>query len=362
MKIAIISSCSSIHVKKIANALVARGHEITIYTLPQTMKIVNDFSDKITIKKLPFGGKIGYYLNALYLRKEFKKNKYDLYNSHYASGYGTLVRLAGCHPLALAVFGADVYDVPFKSSWHRRLVIKNLRNADVITSTSHVMADKVREYYHDNRPIYVTPFGVDLDRFRPQPIEKDDVFEFGIVKKIEPKYGIDILIKAYKQFRDNHPDEKSRLVIYGRGSYVDEYKGLSSSLGISDNVLFKGFVSNEQVPEAFSRMDVACFPSVLDSESFGVAAVEAMACGTPVIVSDASGFTEVVVSGETGLVDTKKNQEALLAAMEKMFAMSKEERLKMGEHGVARVRRLYNFEDNMDTYFSSITKMFENEA
>lgn len=359
MKIAIISSCSSIHVKKIANALVEKGHEITIYTLPQTMKIVNDFSKEITIKKLPWGGKLGYYLNAIYLKKEFKRNKFDLYNSHYASGYGTLVRLTDCHPLALAVFGADVYDVPFKSLWHRKMVIKNLRNADVITSTSQVMADKVREYYHDDKTIYVTPFGVDLKRFQPQPVEKDGVFEFGIVKKIEPKYGIDILIKAYKQFRDNHQNTESRLVIYGRGSYEDEYKNLSQSLGIEKSVHFKGFISNELVPEAFSKMDVACFPSILDSESFGVAAVEAMACGTPVIVSDASGFTEVVENGTTGIIVPKRNQEALLDAMEKMFLLSKEERHAMGQQGIARVHRLYDFEDNMNTYYASITKAIE---
>ena len=294
MKIAFISSGNSIHVKKIANWLVKKNHEITLYTLPDYDKLLNDFDKKVKIVKLPFAGKKGYYLNVPFLRKKLKEGNYDLINSHYASGCGTMARLTGIHPISLAVFGADVYDYPYKSKSNMKRVIKNLNNADVITSTSHVMVKKIHEYYDNQKNIYVTPFGVDLNRFYPQEIEKDDVFEFGIVKKIEHKYGIDILLRAYKAFRDEIPESKTKLVIYGRGSALEEYKSLALNLGIEESVEFKGFIQNELVPKVLSHMDVACFPSRLDSESFGVAAVEAMACGTPVIASDASGFTEVI--------------------------------------------------------------------
>ena len=294
MKIAFISSGNSIHVKKIANWLVKKNYEITLYTLPDYDKLLNDFDKKVKIVKLPFAGKKGYYLNVPFLRKKLKEGNYDLINSHYASGCGTMARLTGIHPISLAVFGADVYDYPYKSKSNMKRVIKNLNNADVITSTSHVMVKKIHEYYDNQKNIYVTPFGVDLNRFYPQEIEKDDVFEFGIVKKIERKYGIDILLRAYKAFRDEIPESKTKLVIYGRGSALEEYKSLALNLGIEESVEFKGFIQNELVPKVLSHMDVACFPSRLDSESFGVAAVEAMACGTPVIASDASGFTEVI--------------------------------------------------------------------
>ena len=117
-------------------------------------------------------------------------------------------------------------------------------------------------------------------------------------------------------------------------------------------MIFKGFIQNELVPQAFSQMDVACFPSY--SESFGVAAVEAMACGTPVIASDAAGFTEVVDDGVTGFIIPKKDIQALTDAMEKIYLMSNEERRRMGEAGVKRVRKFYNFEENMNTYVAAI--------
>lgn len=357
MRIAIVSSGSSIHVKKIANALCERGHKIELFTLKGHEKLLEDFDKRVKIHILPFSAPWGYYLNAPKLRSMLKKGKFDLLNCHYASGYGTLARLAKYHPFALAVFGSDVFEYPYKSKWHMKRVIKNLDCADVITSTSNVMAAEVRKFYTKERPIYVTPFGVDMNIFHPVKTEKDDAFEFGIVKKIEPKYGIKTLILAYQKFREKHPQDKTRLVLYGRGSYLEEYKQFIVDEGLSECVFFKGFIQNEKVPQAFSKMDVALFPS--ESESFGVAAVEAMGCGTPVVVSDASGFTEVVENGVTGIIVPKKDIQALTDAMEKMFQMSDEERRKMGNAGIERVRELYNFEENMDTYIEAINHAFD---
>lgn len=231
MKIGMISSGSSIHVKKIANALIERGYEITLYTLPNHKKLLSDFDHRVKVVKLPIKGKIGYFLNAYFIRRHLKKNPADLINTHYASGYGTLARLVGWRPTALAVFGADVYDFPFGSTFNMKTVIKNLDFSDVITSTSHVMADKVREFYHRDRPIYVTPFGVDLNRFHPMQVEKDDCFEIGIVKKIEKKYGVDILIKAFTIFLDRNKYPKARLMIYGEGNAMNELMELVKTLG-----------------------------------------------------------------------------------------------------------------------------------
>jgi glycosyltransferase involved in cell wall biosynthesis len=352
MRIAIVSSGSSIHVKKIANALCNRGHEIELFTLKGHEKLLKDFDRRVMIHVLPIKAPWGYYLNAPKLRRMLNDGHFDLLNSHYASGYGTLASLTKCHPFALAVFGSDVYEYPYKSKWHMKRVIKNFDCADVLTSTSNVMAAEVRKFYHKNRPIYVTPFGVDLNVFHPVDVVKDEGFEFGIVKKIEPKYGIKTLILAYQQFKKRHVTEKTRLVIYGRGSHLEEYKQLVTDEGLSDCVFFKGFIQNENVPQAFAKMHVAVFPS--ESESFGVAAVEAMGCGTPVIVSDASGFTEVVEDGKTGIIVPKKNVQALVIAMEKMYAMSDDQRSKIGAAGVKRVQCLYDFEENMDTYVAAI--------
>lgn len=352
MKIAFVSSGNSIHVKKIANYMVEHGHDITLFTLPDYNKLLDDFDKRVKIVKLPFSGKKGYYLNVPKLKKYLKEGNFDLVNSHYVSGFGTLSRLTKFHPLCLAAFGSDVYDYPYKSKSNMRRIIKNLDNADIITSTSNVMENKIREYYKKDKKIYITPFGVDLNIFYPRKKAKDEKFIFGMVKKMEYTYGTDILLQAYKKFKTELPEAKTKIVIYGRGSALEEFKKLASKLKIEKDVEFKGFIANELVPEAFSNMDVACFPSRL--ESFGVAAVEAMACGIPVIASDASGFTEVIEDGITGTIVQKNDVDAFCQAMKKMYTMNEKQRSNMGNAGIDRVKKLYNFEENMEEYVKAI--------
>lgn len=362
MNIAFVSSGRSIHVKKIANGLVMHGHKVTLYTLPDHTDLINQFDKRIKINILKFGGKLGYYFNAPFLRKMLLKGNFDLVNCHYVSGYGTLTRLANVHPIVASVFGSDVYDYPFKSKSNMKRIIKNLDSATVITSTSLVMANKVREYYKTTKPIYVTHFGVDTNIFKPYNLERDNkrFFTFGIVKKLEDKYGIDLLIKAFAKFLDIFCDKfKFRLLIYGKGSKEKAYRELVKKLNVQDYVHFKGYIKNELVPKALSEMDVVCLPS--QSESFGVAAVEAMACAKPVIVSDASGFTEVVEDKSCGFIFPKGDLNALVSKMKICYEMNEEDLKTMGLNGYNRVQKMFNFEDNIMTYIEAISQALNNE-
>lgn len=356
MKIAMISSGSSIHVKKIVNELVRRGHEITLYTLPNHDKLVRDFDKRVKIIRCPIKGKLGYYINMPFIRRQIKKSHFDVINVHYASGYGTLARLVGLHPVSLAVFGSDVFEFPFKSKWNMNMLIKNLDNADIISSTSNAMAGKLREFYHRDRQIYITPFGVDLNVFYPRLRTGDKrVFTIGIIKKIEKIYGHEFLLKAFKLLREEYGVINSQLIIYGRGSAESEYRMLSHDLNLDERIIFKGFIQNEKVPEALSQLDVMCLPSTAD-ESFGVAAVEAMACGVIVVASDALGFQEVIEDGETGYIVPKKNERELAKVIYKVYLLDKNEKIRMREKAIDRVKRLYNFKDNMDEYERVLTK------
>ena len=90
-----------------------------------------------------------------------------------------------------------------------------------------------------------------------------------------------------------------------------------------------------------------CLPSILDSESFGVSAVEAMACGVPVIASDVDGFTETVEDGVTGYVVPRKDASAAAEKL-KLLARDPALREKMGRAGRERVLRLYDFQKNVE--------------
>lgn len=133
---------------------------------------------------------------------------------------------------------------------------------------------------------------------------------------------------------------------------------LCEELDIKENVEFLGFINQEKVIEAFNRFDIAVFPSTLDSESFGVAAVEAQACGTPVIVSNVGGLPEATYPNNSSLLVNKKSVDELAVAIEKLIE-DDNLRINMGKSGRKFVEDNFNIEDNfnkVDTIYKYIIK------
>ena len=197
------------------------------------------------------------------------------------------------------------------------------------------------------KEIEITPFGVNTDLFKKIPVHRDDTYIIGNVKTLLPKYGIDVLIKAFQLVVDRNADKELRLEIVGTGPDHEKLEQLAKSLEIADKVHFIGQVENSSLPSYYNRFLVAVSASVWNSESFGVVAVEAMACECPVVTSDADGFTEVVKDGETGFIVPKKDVEKTAEAIQK-FIDHPELRDEMGRKGRERVLALYDWNKNVD--------------
>lgn len=350
MRVLFLSAANSIHTVRWVNALSELGNEITLVSQRDHKALKSSVSRKVKIIYLPFGGGKGYYLNAIALRSIYKKGTFDIINVHYASGYGTLARIAKLPNILLSVWGSDVYDFPYESKLKETILRKNLKYASAIASTSHCMAKQTRKFLKSGKEIWVTPFGVDINRFCPDSNKKENgKFVFGIIKTLSSKYGIDTVIQAFAAFLDKG-DEKEKeniyLEIYGKGELLEKLKDLARNLKIEKQVLFKGYIPNEKVPEALQRMDVFLLGSRLNSESFGVAAVEAMACGLPVIATKVDGFKEVVKDGITGfLVDIDDADE--MGKYINVLYQDKGLRHQMGIKGRERAEKLYKWEENV---------------
>src|SRR5699024_6321216 len=104
--------------------------------------------------------------------------------------------------------------------------------------------------------------------------------------------------------------EKLELRLVGNGPQQEEYQQLSAKLGLGSKVYFVGRVPHQDVPNELAKLDVYVALSRLDSESFGVAIIEAGAARRPVVVSDAGGLPEVTLDGITGLVVPRENPQA----------------------------------------------------
>lgn len=349
MKIAFVSAARSSHTVKWVNALARRGHTVRLYSLPDHKNTLGNLHPQVEVCYLEKGGFLGYFRNARQLARQMAVFQPDVVNSHYASGYGTLTRLAKVHPLVLSVWGSDVYDFPHKSPLHKKLVRDNLFGADAVASTSEVMARRVRQTFGYAKEIFITPFGVDCTLFSPvkEPVPCD-TFRVGTVKALEEKYGMDILIRAFALLCEKLGDRPASLMIYGKGSQWELLESQIASLGLAGKVMLGGAVPNEEVPDKIRQMDAFCLPSVLDSESFGVSAVEAMACGVPVVASDVDGFTETVEDGVTGFLVPRRDPAAMAS---RLYALAGDPALcqKLGQAGRERALRLYDFEKNVDT-------------
>lgn len=352
MRILFLSAANSIHTVRWVNALSERGHEVVLVSLKDHRTGMDWISTKVKIIYLPVKGKKGYYLNAVFLKAIYLQEHVDVVNAHYASGYGTLVRIARLPDVLLSVWGSDVYDFPYESKTKEKILKKNLKYARQIASTSRCMAEQTKKIVK-GKEIIVTPFGVDIEQFSMPPVRNKDSFIVGTVKTLSYKYGIDMLIRAFRLFLDQLDQTGHiQMVIFGEGEQKEELIGLCKLLGISEKVHFEGSISNKKVPEAFRGMDIVCFGSRLESESFGVAAVEAMACGCPVIATKVAGFKEVMEEGKTGYLVPAEDYETMAVYMLKLYR-DQNLRNELGANGRKRVERFYDWDRCVDTMLKS---------
>ena len=342
-RVALLGPAVSIHLQRWAHALAARGHALCVLTQhPCEPGLLPASAELVTLAR---GGQAGYFANAWRARRVLRAWRPDIVNAHYASGYGTTAALCGVRPMLLSVWGSDVYDFPFEGAFKGWLVRRNLRAATAIASTSHAMAAQVRRLVADVGDIAVTPFGVDVERFAPDPAARDAGWiTLGIVKTLAPKYGVDLLLRAFAGLlRDERVaalPRPLRLLVVGDGPQRAGLEALAAELGIAAHARFAGAVAHAEVPSWLNRLDVYAAPSRLDSESFGVAVIEAGACGLPVVVSDAGGLPEVVRDGETGLVVPREDAVALQAALARLV-LDAALRERLGACGRAHVAGAY---------------------
>lgn len=176
----------------------------------------------------------------------------------------------------------------------------------VVVSTAAEATEISRLYGVSPARMQVIAPGVDLDLFRPT--DRDEARDrLGInesnvvlyVGRLEPLKGVDILVRAVAELE---MAGNTRLLIVGGDLKADplagRLRGLACSLGIADNVTFAGAVPQSELPTYYGAADVMVLPS--HYESFGLVALEAMACGTPVVVSRVGGLKTFVRNGESG--------------------------------------------------------------
>jgi N-acetyl-alpha-D-glucosaminyl L-malate synthase BshA len=305
---------SGVVATELGKGLAKIGHEVHFITYRQPMRLdffsENLYYHEVDIKSYPLFDFPPYELAlASKMVSVVKYEKLDLLHVHYAIPHASAAYMAkqilkeeGIHiPVVTTLHGTDITLVG-KDPSYEPVVTFSINQSDGVTAVSQDLRKETYEYFNIKRDIEVIYNFIDLDRFKRQ---KKDHFKTAIcpngeklivhtsnfrkVKRVED------VIRVFYEVRKEIP---AKLLLVGDGPERDKMERLCRELGTCDDVRFLGKL--EYVEEVLSVSDLFVMPS--EKESFGLAALEAMACEVPVLSSDAGGIPELNVSGVTGFV------------------------------------------------------------
>ena len=261
---------------------------------------------------------------------------------------------------------ASVYAMPFSGppilmTFHRTLDFESarlrdrLRNALVCLRVDAIVAaseSRRRHYLESNYvradKVQRIALGIDQLRFRPDAERRtakraelgiaDNELVVGTVGHFRAEKGVDLAIDAFQAFCERNPERRCRLIVLGKGEEKEEQFVRSRiTAKYADRILLAGFQSRQE--EWFPAFDLLLHGA--RSEAFGLALVEAMACGVPVVSTRVGGIPEVVADGETGLLAASPDASELADKMTRLVGtpglLST-----MGDASVARVRREFD--------------------
>jgi D-inositol-3-phosphate glycosyltransferase len=319
----------SVYIRELARQLGQKGHPVDIYTRvhdprdPQTIEI----GQNARLIHLRAGGDEEIPKLALYSHlpdftchlENFRKNnglKYDIVFSHYwLSGWVGKYLQQWWHVPHVTMFhtlGAVKNAIVIGEDEPELRIVTERDSARgchlIIATTEREKKELVRRYGALPGKISVIPCGVNLELFQPVDRESarqrlglagDRIILF--VGRIEPLKGVEQLLKAMPYLQNI---TGLRLAIIGGDEYsqyeIEKLQKLSGELNIADSVIFQGMVKHDELPYFYSAADVCVVPSYY--ESFSLVALEALACGTPVVATDVGELKNIIRQGETGYV------------------------------------------------------------
>jgi N-acetyl-alpha-D-glucosaminyl L-malate synthase BshA len=239
--------------------------------------------------------------------------KFDIIHAHYAipQGFaGVLIKKVRKKPMVLTVHGSDL-TILGGSPLIRPLLKWILNRTDRIIAVSNYLKTLLLELDVPEEKISVIYNGVD----QQDPAgggEKRIIYIGALVHQ----KGVDVLLNGFKKIKETHPDLK--LVIVGDGPERENLEGLAEKLGLTI-IEFTGYL--EDLDQVFTSQSILVLPS--RKEGFGIALLEAMARGVPVVASKTGGVLEIVEDGRNGLLFSKEHPESLADAVIKLLDNSK---------------------------------------
>lgn len=321
---------SGVVATELGKALAARGHEVHFITYDQPVRLgsfrPNVYYHEVRISKYPLFDYPPYELVlASKMVEVARQQKLDLLHVHYAiphasSAYTAKRILASSGvdlPVITTLHGTDI-TLLGKDPSFEPVISFAINESDAVTAVSSSLRSDTYKLFGINCDIDVIPNFICPQHFanlgsahdRSEFAAEDEALVCH-VSNFRPVKRVKDVVRTFARLVEQRP---ARLMMVGDGPDRPAAERLSRELGLGDKVSFLGKLKNPL--EALSIADLFLLPS--ESESFGLAALEAMACGVPVVASEAGGLPEVIRHGVSGMlapvgdVDTMGDHAAFL--------------------------------------------------
>ncbi len=234
-------------------------------------------------------------------------NKLDILHVHYAIPHASaayyaqrILETRGIYlPYVTTLHGTDITLVG-KDKSYAPVVSFSIDSSDAITAVSQSLKSETLDYFDVHKDIEVIYNFVDHERFDKKNLDKyrkmiapNGEFVMSHASNFRPVKRTEDVITTFAKVREKMP---AKLLMVGDGPQKQNNEMLCRELGTCDDILFLG--KQEAIEDIYNISDVFILPS--ESESFGLSALEAMACGVPVISTDTGGLPEVNLNDETG--------------------------------------------------------------
>jgi N-acetyl-alpha-D-glucosaminyl L-malate synthase BshA len=366
---------SGVIATELGKALAEKGHKVHFITYSQPVRLdyfsENLFYHEVSVPQYPLFEYAPYELALTSkLVDVIKYEKLDVLHVHYAIPHASVAYMAkqilasfGIHiPVITTLHGTDITLVG-KDPTYEPVVTFSINKSDGVTAVSNNLKEETYVYFKVDKEIEVIQNFIDLRRFSKKPKDhfKKAIAPFGEklvihtsnfrkVKRVEDV--IHVFTRILKQV-------PSKLLLIGDGPERSAIEQLCRQTGACEHIRFLG--KQEAVEEILSVCDLFIMPS--ETESFGLAALEAMACQVPVISSNAGGIPELNVQGVTGFLSNVGDVDDM--AKNAIYILENEERLLKFKSNALDHARTFDIKIIMpqyEAYYEKIIEKVKNET
>ncbi|HLD27880.1 MAG TPA: glycosyltransferase family 4 protein [Patescibacteria group bacterium] len=348
----------------LTDSLSRLGYEVVVFTPKTKLSDVNMQSYFKIHKLLPqfkFGN------SAIVLQLAYHLLKFDLVHLHYpflGASLGVILAklIRGKKIKFILHYHMDLVGQDWRSfvykfyNWIFLSSLIKFSDYVITTSADYLKMSLLGKYYFKNEDKFeIIPNGVDLDYFKPRHKDsllmtryklhdKKVILFVGGLDSAHYFKGVNYLLKAFERLKR----EDVKLIIVGEGNLKSVYEDMVDSSGLNHQVIFIGYVPDQELVKYYNLCDLLVLPSIDKSEAFGMVLLEAMACGKAVLASSLPGVRQVVEVNVNGRLFKPKDADNLASHLNRLLD-DKNDLVNFGANGRKIVEKDYSWKTITET-------------